>query len=799
MEKRKITYGLKFKIMASTIIPVVISFVLLSMFMFTALFDSLHEKAESRLLQVSQKYSYDFENQIMNATNYLSMASSELSTQVETGHMDRVSLQQMFFTVFNNYNLLDGSSIYFEPNAYDGKDAEYKNSNYGTDTSGRIAWYFYTLSGETKYIPEALDSDIEFTLPHYTEAKRLNEPIYTDPVIHEIDGKRFAMFTLTYPINDIEGNFIGAVTVDLFLDDIYAELHEEEIYDTGYVSIVNGNENIIYSPNYEDIGKKWSDTNLDFFIPSDKTKPDTIDTESKNDDRIILSVNTIYVPQLGSHFYVAAVAPLSEIDSEGRRTAVILVIVSIAIVLAIAVFLFYLISKITAPIREITDNIDEIAGGEYSARIKGKYNDEFEVVKDSVNTMAESIEQHIAEIKEQQEELIVAKELAEKGNQAKSDFLSNMSHEMRTPMNAIIGMSTMAKQAETAEKKDYYLSRIENSSGQLLSVIDDVLEMSKIEEKKLEIDCYDFDFDEMLKGVTSVIKYQANEKKQNFTKQVDSSIPKRLVGDSNRLAQVIGNLLSNAVKFTPAGGEIKYVAELVGEKDGIVEIRHEVIDNGIGISLEKQAKLFKPFEQADNSTSRKFGGTGLGLAVSKYIVQMMDGEVALESEEGKGSRFIFTCKLRKADNQDATSVENDVNELLTPDPEDDTSFEGKNILLVEDLDINREVVLAILADTKLNIDCACNGAEAIEMFSANPGKYDLIFMDIQMPEVDGLEATRRIRALEVAEGATVPIVAMTANVFKEDVEACMGAGMNDHLSKPIDFDELSMALKEYLL
>ena len=798
MERKKRNYSLKFKIMTATIIPVVISFALLSIFMFTALFDSLHEKAESRLLQVSQKYSYDFESKMNNAINYLSLASSELCYQVENGHMDRKAMQKLMFKVFDSYDLLDGSSVYFEPNAYDGKDEEYKNTDYGTNKSGRICWYYYELYGETTYMPEALDSDAEFSMPHYTEAKKYNKPIYTDPVILEIDGRKFSMFTLTYPINDRDGRFVGAVTVDLFLDDIYEELHEEEIYNTGYVSIVNGNEKVVYSPNYDDIGENWEDTSLDFFIPSDKTKPEIIDTESKNKERIILSVNTMYVPKLDSHFYVSAAAPLSEIDSEGRKAAVLLIIVSIAIVLAIAAILIYLVSRITAPIKEISDNIDEIASGEYSARIVGQYNDEFAVVKDSVNTMAESIEIHLAEINEQQEALIIAKDLAEQGNRAKTNFLSNMSHEMRTPMNAIIGMSTMAKFAESPEKKDYYLDRIENASGQLLSVIDDILDMSKIEENSLELENQEFDFDDMLRGVTSVIKHQVEEKKQKFTKKVDPKIPKKLIGDSHRLAQVIGKLLSNAVKFTPEDGEIIYTVELVSEKDGMVEIRHEVIDNGIGISPDQKKRLFKSFEQVDNSTSRRYGGTGLGLAISKHIVALMDGELSLESELGKGSKFIFTCKLYKAANQDNNLDSKEANELLTPDLEDNTSFEGKSIMIVEDLEINREVVLAVLADSKLNIDCACNGAEAIEMFNANPSKYDLIFMDIQMPEVDGLEATKRIRASEAPEGATVPIVAMTANIFKDDVEACLNAGMNDHLGKPIDFDELLMALKEYL-
>jgi signal transduction histidine kinase/DNA-binding response OmpR family regulator len=536
---------------------------------------------------------------------------------------------------------------------------------------------------------------------------------------------------------------------------------------------------------------------------------------------------------------------------------------------------------------------------------------------------------------------------AEHANQAKSIFLANMSHEIRTPMNAIIGMTAIAKSSPDAERKEYCLEKIEDASVHLLGVINDVLDMSKIEANKFELSSVDFDFEKNLRKIVNVISLRMIEKHLDFTVRLDGDIPRFLYGDDQRLAQVITNLLSNAVKFTPEKGSIRLDAKLEGEEDGLCTILVRVADSGIGITGEQRSRLFASFEQADSGTSRKFGGTGLGLAISKRIVEMMGGGIWVESEPGKGSTFSFRVKMRRGRQgqegllvpgihrrnlrvlavDDAEDIREYLGEMAgrmgffleaaeggeaalalieTNGPYDmylvdwkmpgmdgielsrrirekdggsvvvlmcaeepaavegeaktagvDTflskplfpsavadcvsrypgeekpaaktgegyayadNFGGARILLAEDMEINREIVISLLEPVSLSFDCAENGIEAVRLFTENPERYALVLMDVQMPEMDGYEATRRIRALEKARREEreapefpqgmefpketpqehpqdVPIIAMTANVFREDIEKCLAEGMTAHVGKPINLEEMLSVLRTYL-
>jgi CheY-like chemotaxis protein/anti-sigma regulatory factor (Ser/Thr protein kinase) len=292
-----------------------------------------------------------------------------------------------------------------------------------------------------------------------------------------------------------------------------------------------------------------------------------------------------------------------------------------------------------------------------------------------------------------------------------------------------------------------------------------------------------------MERLINVAKFKMDEKKQTLTVTVDESIPDNLTGDDQRLSQVMMNLLNNAAKFTPEGGTIYLDAELLYIEHDECTLQITVRDTGIGISEEQQQTLFQPFTQAESDTVRKYGGTGLGLAISKRLVEMMDGDIRIESELGNGASFIFTVVLKSTPVCEQAEASED-------DGGDDV-FEGRTVLLVDDIELNREIVTVQLEAMMINVECAENGEEAVKAFSAGAERYDLIFMDLQMPLMDGYEATRQIRAMDSEKAKNIPIIAMTANVFRDDVEKCLNSGMNGHLGKPLNFAEVCGVLRKY--
>lgn len=388
--------------------------------------------------------------------------------------------------------------------------------------------------------------------------------------------------------------------------------------------------------------------------------------------------------------------------------------------------------------------------------------------------------------------LATANQEALAGSRAKSEFVANMSHEIRTPINAIIGMSALARIAEDKERITYCMDNIEAASKQLLAIINDVLNISEIEAGKIELADEAFELLPVLRNVHSITEVEATEKGLNLTVDFSDDLPQVVIGDEIRLSQILINLLTNAVKFTNEGGRVHLIADkIASQQDGFDVLEFIVSDTGIGITDEQQEVLFRKFEQADQGNDRKYGGAGLGLAISKSLAELMRGDITVASAPGEGSSFILRVCLRRG-----------APEMLAPpldgEQQSSISFAGKRALLVEDIEINREIVMAMLQDTGLKIDEAENGLRAVEAVAAAPDLYDVIFMDIQMPEMDGYTATNEIRALDSANAKNLPIIAMTANAFSEDVLKCLNAGMNDHIAKPIDYDTLILTISKWL-
>ena len=735
-----------------------------------------------------------------------------------------------------------------------------------------------------------------------------------NPYLHQLPENMVMQANFIFPI--VSGNkIIGAVNTGVVLDRIQEIAAQAK---TGAqradLTLFSNSGVIAVHPDRNYIGKEISG-----ILINDAVK---VKEAIKNGDSFVSYKKdqySVYIPiQFGNWFSPWSVAvhfPMDLILADTYKLRNYMIIVSLFSACFMVIVLSRIIRSVTRPLLALSNTAKKIGEGSNDTRIEaGTGDDEIDILSRSFKQMTEK--------------LIASKKQAEESNWAKSNFLSSMSHEMRTPLNAIIGMTTIGRSASGIEKKDYALSKIGDASINLLGVINEVLDMSKIEANKMELSLNDFDFEKMIHRIVNVINYRLGEKQQNFHVAIDQKIPKMLVGDELRLSQVITNLLSNAVKFTPDNGLIRLDAAVTGDENGIFTLRIAVTDSGIGISPEQQVKLFRPFQQADPGTQAKFGGTGLGLIISKRIVEMMEGEIHIESELGKGASFVFTVRLGRSKAEKRSLLRPDVNwknvRLLAVDDDPETmehfrqiagrlgitcdtvsggkeasalldrnilhdicfidwkmpgmngteltkkikerssghsvvimisaidwssiadkakeagvdyflpkplfpsdivdsinecfsvrsstdsissnirpaardTFPGCRILLAEDIEINREIVLSLLEPLEPEIDCAENGREALKMYSENPERYDLIFMDIQMPEMDGLEATRNIRSLDSApEGKAVPIIAMTANVFRTEIEKCLDAGMNDHVGKPLEFEKVLEKLRKYL-
>jgi signal transduction histidine kinase/CheY-like chemotaxis protein/HPt (histidine-containing phosphotransfer) domain-containing protein len=790
-----------------------------------------------------------------NQLEWIGIGSYDIATMLETSvkalsdnGSDRQTVVDVMSKVLDRSYIMMGAWICWEPNAYDGADAEHAHAAPYEDETGRFVPYVYRdySGGEIKFAPMKDYNDPEKS-DFYLVAKNSGRLYVTDPIEYIIDGVPKILCTVSIPIFR-DGVVVGVAGVDITMDSLAQKMNSEKTFNTSTVFAINSKGKVVFHPSKEILTRNYSDTWMTYFaseidsllggLPSVQT----LGYNTETHENVVFTGRSLNFAKSDETWIVCSITSMEDVTHPSIMLTTLIAISGTALIVVVIVIVFMIIQRSLNDLPVITGIADKLAAGEINVELdgvpQGPTDNEIGHLKKSFDRLIRSTKkqvtevQHIADgnytfnitpqsdrdllnialrdmagsLNQMFDQATEERARAEAANETKSNFLANMSHEMRTPLNAVIGLSELALGGTDLTGDDRQnIEKVYNAGVTLLGLVNDILDLSKIEAGKLELIPVDYDTASLVNDTITLNIVRIGGKPIQFQLHIDETLPRRLLGDELRIKQICNNLLSNAFKYTEKG---KVDFSVSYERDGDdVWLILSVEDTGIGIKPEDMKKLFSQYNQVDTKSNRKIEGTGLGLSIAKNLTELMDGSITVESEYGRGS--IFTVKVRQRFVTDA-AIGSDVAEKLKGFQYVDSirsrnrklvriSLPYARVLVVDDVISNLDVAKGILKPYDMQIDCVTGGPQAIELIRKAEVRYNAIFMDHMMPGMDGIEATRIIREeIGTDYARNIPILALTANAIIGNEEIFLKNGFQAFLSKPIDILAMDAAIRQWV-